>query len=178
MGCSGGLSHPFPTVCQDITPLFWSVPSTMLQPRSEYGHRPPWDGQAGSSRPATRTADTQIPQDTWLVAEIPFISLNCVTSNTAGGRISVDLSYWGWRVQNLAEKIYHARKIIAVVSAIYRREGQRRSAPSLPASGHRDPRNGASIEGKTRWGARVARAMLIPSVGCRRVVTVPWQRGP
>lgn len=79
----------------------------------------------------------QIPQDTRLVAEIPFISLNCITSNTAGGRISVDLSYWGWRVQNLAEKIYHARKIIAVVSAIYRREGQQRSAPSLPASGHR-----------------------------------------
>lgn len=136
-----------------------------------------WAGRQAARVPSPSTP-TQISQDTWLVAEIPFISLNCVTSNTAGGRISVDLSYWGWRVQNLAEKIYHARKIIAVVSAIYRREGQRRSVPNLPASGHRAPRNGAGIVGKTRWGTRVARAMLIPSVGCGRVLTVPWQRGP
>lgn len=178
VGCSVCLSYPFPAGCQDIAPLFGAVLSTMLRPRSGRGHRAPWDGQAGSSRAATRHRRQQIPQDTWLVAEIPFISLNCVTSNTAGGRISVDLSYWGWRVQNLAEKIYHARKIIAVVSAIYRREGQRHSAPSLPASGHRAPQNGAGIVGKTRWGARVAGAVLIPSVGCGRVVTVPWQPGP
>ncbi|RLV98793.1 hypothetical protein DV515_00010478, partial [Chloebia gouldiae] len=44
------------------------------------------------------------------------------------------------------------------------REGQWRSAPSLPASGHRAPRNGAGIVGKTRWGACVARAILIPSL--------------
>lgn len=140
------------------------------------GHR--GMGRLAARVPPPATVPTQIPQDTWLVAEIPFISLNCVTSNTAGGRISVDLSYWGWRVQNLAEKIYHARKIIAVVSAIYRREGQRRSAPSLPASGHRALRNGAGMVGKTRWGARLSRAMLIPSAGCARVVTVPWQRRP
>lgn len=133
VGCSGCLS-PRSQRAARTSPLSWGQFSPgCSSPGVGVG-----TGHRGMGRLAARVPSpptlTQISQDTWLVAEIPFISLNCVTSNTAGGRISVDLSYWGWRVQNLAEKIYHARKIIAVVSAIYRREGQRRSVPSLPAS--------------------------------------------
>lgn len=102
VGRSGSLRHPFPAGCQDITPLFGAV----LSPRCSCPGVAVGTGRRGTGRltATTRHRRHKSPKTHWLVAEIPFISLNCVTSNTACGRISVDLSYWGWRVQNLAEK--------------------------------------------------------------------------
>lgn len=98
-GAPGASAAPLPALCRGISPPL-------------VGGRCVCCGAPAQSCPWVRAQGTvgwagwqlvcyhppppvQIPRDTQLVAEIPFISLNCVTSNTAGGRFSVDLSYWG-----------------------------------------------------------------------------------
>lgn len=80
----------------------------------------------------------QIPRDTQLVAEIPFISLNCITSNTAGGRFSVDLSYWGLASTKPGRKnLSCTENYCCSICYLQYRQGQRRGAPCLPGQGTR-----------------------------------------
>lgn len=82
----------------------------------------------------TRPPPVQMPRDTRLVAEIPFISLNCVTSNTAGGRFSVDFSYWGLASTKPGRKNLSSctENYCCSVCYLQERRGQRRGAAPAP----------------------------------------------
>lgn len=179
LGAPGASAAPIPAGCPGISaPCFGAdVFSVMLLPQGCPGHH-------GTGRLAARIPcpaltchhpppPVQISRDTRLVAEIPFISLNCVTSNTAGGRFSVDLSYWGLSSTKPGRKnLSCTENYCCSICYLQYRQGQRRGAPCLLGQGTWCCRGKApALRGKPEplrprwWGACVAGAMLFPCVG-------------
>lgn len=124
-GAEGVLGQMFSPQCFcPGLPLVWAQGTEGRAGRQLVCHHPP--------------LPVQIPRDTWLVAEIPFISLNCITSNTAGGRFSVDLSYWGLASTKPGRKnLSCTENYCCSICYLQYRQGQRRSAPCLPGQGTR-----------------------------------------